>query len=85
MKQRQPLEIEIRREVKEIEQMAPPHRVAICGPDYVRETAILLAMQRTSAGLGFRQSMKLIDHLHWLHMTPLGRAEARGPPRRRRR
>ena len=85
MKKIRPLELDVRRKIREIEEMAPPHRVSLCGPDYVRETAVLLAMQCTPAGLGYRETMRLLDHLHWLHMSPLGRAEARGPPRRRRR
>ena len=78
MKRRSPLEIDIRREARAIERLAPPHRVAAMGPDFVKETARLICLQSTPAGLGYRESMKLLRHLHALHMTPLARAEACG-------
>ena len=78
MKRRPPLEIDIRRQVREIEREAPPRRLAALGPGFVRETARLLCLQATPAGLGYRESMKLMSHLHALEMTPLARAQACG-------
>ena len=78
MKRRQPLEIDIAREVREIMRLAPPHRVALMGPGFVKETARLICLQLTPAGLGYRESMRLLKHLHALHMTPLARAQACG-------
>ena len=34
--------------------------------------------ESTPPGLGFRETMKLLKHLHALHMTPLARAQACG-------
>ena len=58
--------------------LAPPHRVAPMGPALVREAARLICLQSTPAGLGYRESMRLLKHLHALHMTPLARAQACG-------
>ena len=78
MKRLEPLEIDVARKAKEIRRHAPPHRVATLGPDFVKESARLICLQSTPPGLGFRETMKLLKHLHALHMTPLARAQACG-------
>ena len=52
--------MDIARQVREIERFVP-HRAAIMGPDFVRETARLICLQSTPAGLGYRESMRLAE------------------------
>ena len=78
MKRRpEPCETDVAREVREIMRHVP-HRAAALGPDFVKATARLVCLQLTPAGLGYRESMRLLKHLHALHMTPLARAQACG-------
>ena len=76
MKRRpEPLEIDVARHTRDIHRWVP-HRVAVLGPDFVLATARLMALQLSGVGLGYRETMKLLDHLRALYMTPLSRAQA---------
>ena len=77
MKRPEPLEIDVARHVRDIHRWVP-HRVAALGPDFVRATARLMSLQLSGAGLGHRETMRLLRNLHALHMTPLARAQACG-------
>ena len=82
MKRRQPLEIDIAREVHEIMRTAPRNHLASCSPEFVRDTAFLLAkMHANNWQIGFKETMRLLDNLNLLGMTPLGRAQGPGPTR----
>ena len=79
---RQPLEIDVAREVREIMRLAPRNHLAACSPEFVRDTAFLLAkMHANSWQIGFRDTMKLLRNLNLLGMSPLGRAQGPGPNR----
>ena len=43
---RQPLEIDVAREVREIMSLAPRNHLAACSPEFIRDTAFLLAKAR---------------------------------------
>ena len=78
MKRRpEPLEIDVARHTRDIHRWVP-HRVAVLGPDFVLATARLMALQLSGAGLGYRETLKLLDHLSALEMTPASRAQAAG-------
>ena len=77
MKRPEPLELDVARQVRDIERWVP-HRAAALGPDFVRATARLMALQLTGAKLGYRETMRLLRNLHSLEMTPLARAQACG-------
>ena len=78
-KYRQPLEIDVAREAKEIRRLAPRNHLAACSPEFIRETAFLLAkMHANSWQIGFRDTMKLLRNLNLLGMSPLGRAQGPG-------
>ena len=81
MKRRQPLEIDIAREAREIRRLAPRNHLAACSPDFIRETAFLLAKAHANHWqIGFRETMKLLHNLNLLGMTPLAGRRA-GPTR----
>ena len=81
-KHRQPLEIDVAREAKEIRRLAPRNHLAACSPEFIRETAFLIAkMHANSWHIGFRDTTKLLRNLNLLGMSPLGRAQGPGPTR----
>ena len=82
MRCRQPLELDIAREAREIRRLAPRNHLAACSAEFIRAAAFLLAKAHANHWqIGFRDSMKLIRHLNLLGMSPLGRAQGPGPNR----
>ena len=77
MKRPEPSELDVARHVRDIHRWVP-YRVAVLGEDFVLATARLMALQMSGAKLSYRESMKLLDRLRSLHMTPRARAEACG-------
>ena len=81
-KHRQPLEIDVAREAKEIRCLASRNHLAECSAEFIRDMAFLLAkMHANSWQIGFRDTMKLLRNLNLLGMSPLGRAQGPGPNR----
>ena len=55
---------------------------ASCSPEFVRDTAFLLAkVHANNWQIGFKETMRVLDNLNLLGMTPLGRAQGPGPTR----
>ena len=73
----EPLEIDVARQVHAITR-GVPHRAAAMGPEFVLATVKLLAMQLAGVRLGYRETMRLLDRLRALEMTPASRARAAG-------
>ena len=78
----QPLEIDVRREVREIMRTAPSNHLAVCSSEFIRETAFLIAkMHANKWHIGHRDTMKMLRNLNLLGMSPLGRAQGPRPER----
>ena len=77
-----PCELDIAREVREIMRLAPRNHLAACSPEFIRETAFLLAKMHVNHWqIGFKDTMRLLSNLNLLGMSPLGRAQGPGPTR----